>query len=52
MLFFVGVGDFIRTVERVIRRCSGDIRRTGMNIRSSFNLRWKRSFIPGEKGWE
>lgn len=54
MLFFCwgGGGDFIRTMEPVIRKSASDIRRTGMDIRSSLNLRWKRAFIPGEKGWE
>ena len=54
MLFFCwgGGGDFIRTMEPVIRKSASDIRRTGMDIRSSLNLRWKRAFISGEKGWE
>jgi len=46
-------GDFIRTIDWFIRRNLSDIRRTGVDIRKSVNLRCWRIFIASkidEKG--
>jgi len=55
MLFFYsggvsGGGGLIRTIGWFIRRILSDIRRTGLDIRKSLNLRASRNVIAGIMG--